>query len=511
MLRKRSIEPEESTECAQRGQASCGQKLSPCGCRLPFSILKTVLQNAEQRGGFTLAELMIVIGAIGILSGIVITAVNPQHQLVIANNAKRKAATREIQRAVQQFIINRPEQAPALIAEIQAAMGPSGKAARICAPGWSTGCADLTEVEEYLSLPLDVAEPDPTRYTGFKIAITEKGQVSTEAQYLDEEDGSDSPVMPQPVDDVTQAQIYWYDGDIWRRNLDGTEEAHIVIENVAPLSNIIVEPTSKKIYWADSSGIKRANLNGTDPETLSSTVNNLAAVDPECEQLYYGNQRALWRMDFDGGNEENIGISAENAVFDFDDGHIYSLGGAGPITTGYTWIEKADLFGCSSFLPRPTWSYIEYDYSETKNFYGLNFDPSREYVYFIVSDMGTSDMVRWHDDGTGQEVLASDFLFSPTGRFQVDENNTTLFWIMEDSDTAYLYRTSLSDAEHLEAIKIFGMYDNPRDLTIDSANDRLIWTENFDGQGADIFRADLNAQNEVEFVPGAAVFALYFP
>src|SRR3989344_5107508 len=98
MLRKRSIEPEESTECAQRGQASCGQKLSPCGCRLPFSILKTVLQNAEQRGGFTLAELMIVIGAIGILSGIVVTAINPRDRIIAANDVKRAGVLAEYQK-----------------------------------------------------------------------------------------------------------------------------------------------------------------------------------------------------------------------------------------------------------------------------------------------------------------------------------------------------------------------------------------------------------------------------
>ena len=59
-----------------------------------------------KRFGFTLIELLLVIGIIGILSAIVLIAINPTKQLRDARGVNRNAATREIENAVSQYIID---------------------------------------------------------------------------------------------------------------------------------------------------------------------------------------------------------------------------------------------------------------------------------------------------------------------------------------------------------------------------------------------------------------------
>jgi len=58
------------------------------------------------RKGFTLLELMLVIGILGILSAIVLVAINPTKQLNDARNVSRGAAIREIENAISQYIID---------------------------------------------------------------------------------------------------------------------------------------------------------------------------------------------------------------------------------------------------------------------------------------------------------------------------------------------------------------------------------------------------------------------
>lgn len=62
--------------------------------------------SMRTRPAFTLLELLIVLGILGILAAIVLVAINPTKQLNDARVADRNASAREIENAVSQYIID---------------------------------------------------------------------------------------------------------------------------------------------------------------------------------------------------------------------------------------------------------------------------------------------------------------------------------------------------------------------------------------------------------------------
>ena len=113
---------------------------------------------------FTLIELMIAIGIIGILSFVVIVAINPAKQLCDAENVKRKLTVREFAGAMMQYMIS--------TGDFPAKNIPTGEAnaKQICRQGiiGDDTCINFDSlVPDYLvALPIDQKETD-SRYTGY--------------------------------------------------------------------------------------------------------------------------------------------------------------------------------------------------------------------------------------------------------------------------------------------------------------------------------------------------------
>jgi prepilin-type N-terminal cleavage/methylation domain-containing protein len=81
---------------------------------IQFFYLDTLKNNSDimnklikrTRGGFTLIEILIVIGIIAILAAIVLVAINPSRQFAQANNTQRSSNVNAILNAVGQYAVD---------------------------------------------------------------------------------------------------------------------------------------------------------------------------------------------------------------------------------------------------------------------------------------------------------------------------------------------------------------------------------------------------------------------
>lgn len=126
--------------------------------------------------GFTLIEILLVIGLIAILAAIVILAVNPAKQLADARNTQRRVDVNTILSATYQYAIDNNGTIPATI---------TTSATAVCKTGGScAGLIDLsvlTTSEKYLtSIPFDPSTAT-TNSTNYNISKSANGRVTVAA------------------------------------------------------------------------------------------------------------------------------------------------------------------------------------------------------------------------------------------------------------------------------------------------------------------------------------------
>jgi len=115
-------------------------------------ILRKESSTSSSQKGFTLIEILIVIGIIAILASVVIVAINPARQFAQARNAQRQSNVNAILNAIHQYAVDNTGILPSSI---------TITATEICATGAAscTGLIDLsvlTDSEIYIvSMPED--------------------------------------------------------------------------------------------------------------------------------------------------------------------------------------------------------------------------------------------------------------------------------------------------------------------------------------------------------------------
>jgi|SRR3989338_3585225 len=139
--------------------------------------------NIRQKG-FTLIEVLIVIGIIAILAAVVIVAINPGEQFGAANDAKRTSHVNSILNAIDQYRTNNGGKLPPAITTTKTEVCVTG--------GTCTGLFDLSVLTtdgKYLnSLPIDPACPQTEKPqcnnangTGYLVQKLGNGRIFVEA------------------------------------------------------------------------------------------------------------------------------------------------------------------------------------------------------------------------------------------------------------------------------------------------------------------------------------------
>lgn len=135
---------------------------------------------------------------------------------------------------------------------------------------------------------------------------------------VDESDGSTHNWQALDVDG-TAGKVYWCDvenGQVRRINFDGSNPE--VLVSVSGPKDIALDIAAGKMYYMTSNGgahaIRRANLNGTSPETLLSGLPFLRGLtlDLANGHIYWTDNGGIFRANLDGsGQEEIVNYSSE--------------------------------------------------------------------------------------------------------------------------------------------------------------------------------------------------------
>ena len=128
----------------------------------------------KNKKGFTLLEILLVVGIIAILAGIVIVAINPSKQLAMVRNSQRKSDIKQVANAITQFYIDHSYYPASTTFSTTSLMTicPTG-ASTSPAAGFCTGMLNLSElVPTYLtSIPND---PGTTTTSGYSVVLVNK-------------------------------------------------------------------------------------------------------------------------------------------------------------------------------------------------------------------------------------------------------------------------------------------------------------------------------------------------
>ena len=175
-------------------------------------------------------------------------------------------------------------------------------------------------MENYSGPPLSAALPVTVK-TGQQVLVPESQRpsmfwintVTDKIESLEPFDAFTQQVASLTVD-AAGGKVYWAEhgsSTIKRANLDGTS-VEVLTTLPTTLSNLVVNTTDNKLYWADQEKIQSANLNGGNITTIIELDDDIdddikgIAVDAGGGKLYFADLFTIRRVNLDGTNVEII-------------------------------------------------------------------------------------------------------------------------------------------------------------------------------------------------------------
>ena len=305
--------------------------------------------------------------------------------------------------------------------------------------------------------------------------------------------------------DTANGKVYWTEktsnatGKIHRANLNGSEveEWKSFSANV-PLS-IAVDSNGNKLYWTNSRGkIQQSNLNGKSVKALLQNLNSPTAIDLDVAggKIYWTEPGSIWRANLNGKNKEELitGLQEVGSIA-IADSHIYWTEKIG---TELNAVKRANLDGTNPeeiiSIENVAFKDIAVD-SVGKKLYWTdsrgrirraNLNGSRiqnvvtglaPHTYLALNILSPEDATERKNPST--PVLNDVKVLVPASQ------RPPLYWI--DADSGRLQHLTDAQAENVGIST-----QNVTDLTVDTINGKVYWTEKSGNTAGKIHRANLD-------------------
>lgn len=210
----------------------------------------------RRQSAFTMIELLLVVGIIGVLAGIVIVAINPSKQLLSARDARRSSTAREIQSALSQYLIDNGAFPVTLPTSFDAAQ----PICRQGIPSGSSNCISLdTLIPTYIAeLPVDSNETN-VNLIGFNVHA-QSGRPTVTSMHKGSSISQDSSLLAFTASTVAGLQL-WLKADA-----------------------VTASDGATVTTWSDESGNGRNATGGAPPIYRANRINSKPILE------FFGNK-----------------------------------------------------------------------------------------------------------------------------------------------------------------------------------------------------------------------------
>lgn len=279
-------------------------------CSKPhLTLFAFLMKLCSKQSGMTFIELLLVLGILAVLLVILFLNVQPRKVLLKARDSSRAAVSREMQKAIQQYVTDHGTD---FAAEVGIGFG-SENARQICRrTARTTGCVNLDIlVPAYLTdLPVDHAEPC-VNYTGFSVNKTGVGYAVAPVQL--------GKFFGEGITDVNCGP-FW-SGIVGHWPLDETTSPSLDLSQFSNTAFWIVNPTSSTSVPQIQGlvGGRSLSFNGTDTRLLANNAPSL--------QLTNGTISGWMKTSYGGPVWMTIATKSQ----------AYGLFLAGGLVTVYDW------------------------------------------------------------------------------------------------------------------------------------------------------------------------------